>query len=559
MSHIKVFLNFIFVLTLISCGGAENSEAKQVQLPLPPEPVNVPIEPINDINTKPNEISEAVNENGVEVGITAFAKDVDDTVSYTLLDDANGRFSINPDSGVVTLANFNLIDSSINTKHTINIQATSADSTIQTKSFEINILINYENDYSIVSSFKTLLDWNHGSGRILAGWTWFDNIAYNNPGWLQDINGDLGGQEKFSWGLGARSFNKGDYGKDNTALIDLERTAPSTAGGGSLLVTETDMSTDHRSTWWLWYDGKPLSERGITNSKTDRMDFYLKLQGSNLLNDDGGKESIGNNFHIGTYLCWKTGKPAYGTGDGCPYEGEGNQHYYHYLAVNPNAWVHVLLDQHPQHLRGVHSTLENNPPQSKYGKNYFEQLNQFYFEIRYPQKNKTSFNVDELKYYSSDDMVEPNQNEYSITSLWVGYWSTDDVWEIGFQDESYSHYNDSNNSTYDIRWSTKPITNDNFEDANKILPLFYSGEDVVGIDGNNLIRRPNGWQKNVWTRFNIPNEIENKYLKIFFAVKDVSVLGAHVGKKWPYNKGDGHNAPSSNVKIIDYYLIKPNS
>jgi hypothetical protein len=277
----------------------------------------------------------------------------------------------------------------------------------------------------------------------------------------------------------------------------------------------------------------------------------------NGLNDDGGKESIGNNFHIGTYLCWNTGGPAYGSGDGCPYEGPGNQHYYHYLAINPGAWIHVLLDQHPQHIRSRNVTLENNPTWSTYQKNYFEQMSQFYFEIREKQSNKTSFNLDELNFFSSDDMVETEQNDESITSLWVGYWEDKDVWEIGFHDESYESYNDSMNSTFEIRWSTVPITNDNFHAAMPITPMFYSGVGFAGENSEHLLKRANGWASNVWTRFELPNEIENNYVKVFFAVKDVSKLGKHIGTKWQYNKGDGHDAPSSNIKIIDYYLRPP--
>jgi hypothetical protein len=517
---------------------------------------NVPISVISDNNALPNEVLERA-ENGTEVGITAIAKDVKDSVAYKLIEDGVRRFKVDNGSGVVSVADGSLLNAHQALQHEIEIEANSTDGTASSKKFTVDVIPNYKNDIPIVSKSNPLLNWNDGTQQFFEGWTWLDDVSYGSSGWLLDVEGPLGGGEQFKWGWGPRSFNKGDYGQKNTALIDTFDISPSTNSGGSFQVKETDDSTDHRSTWWVWYDGKPLSERGVTHAKTDRMSFYLKTTGMNGLNDDGGKESIGNNFHIGTYLCWNTGGPAYGSGDGCPYEGPGNQHYYHYLAINPGAWIHVLLDQHPQHIRSRNVTLENNPTWSTYQKNYFEQMSQFYFEIREKQSNKTSFNLDELNFFSSDDMVETEQNDESITSLWVGYWEDKDVWEIGFHDESYESYNDSMNSTFEIRWSTVPITNDNFHAAMPITPMFYSGVGFAGENSEHLLKRANGWASNVWTRFELPNEIENNYVKVFFAVKDVSKLGKHIGTKWQYNKGDGHDAPSSNIKIIDYYLRPP--
>ncbi len=518
---------------------------------------NQSIGAISDVNTLPNEVLEGAN-NGTEVGITAYAVDRDDNVSYKLLKDASGQFQVNNDSGEVTVAEGSSINTLHSLIHEIEIEANSTDGSASSQKFYIDVLYNYENEVPIVSQYNTLLNWDNGSQQVFQGWTWNEDIAYGNPGWQLNEDGPIGGGEKYRWGWGVRSFNKGDYGKKNSAIIDTSDRSPSSNSGGSFKVFETEDSTDHRSTWWLWYDGKPLSERGITSAKTDRMSFYLKTEGMNGLNDDGGKESITNNFHIGTYLCWNTEASSYGTGDGCPYEGPGNQHYYHYLGISPGAWIHVLLDQYPQHIRGSTMRLSNNPTFDKYNKNYFEQLSQFYFEIRSRQSQKTNFRVDEMNFYSSKNMVEPIQNEMSISSLWVGYWHDKNVWEIGFHDQSHQTYNDDNNSTFEIRWSTSPITNANFEQAELIEPKFYNGDRYVGENAEHLIRRPNGWRSNVWTRFELPGDIEKNYLKVFFAIKDVSIKGEHVGTSWPYNKGDGHNAPTSNIKIIDYYLRAPN-
>jgi len=82
-------------------------------------------------------------------------------------------------------------------------------------------------------------------------------------------------------------------------------------------------STGFGARWWVWYDGMPLSERGITNSDTDQMSFYLKTIDTVPLNDDGENGSVsGANFHIGTYICWD---------EYCAKKEDPNQHYYHYL------------------------------------------------------------------------------------------------------------------------------------------------------------------------------------------------------------------------------------
>lgn len=417
--------------------------------------------------------------------------------------------------------------------------------------FVFFMVLSFSNMVS--SNPTTFLDWNSGELQALEGWDWFDDVAYGNPGWVLSPNSSvLGGGGSFAWGPGPRSFNKGDYGKDNTAYIDTLDRAPSTETGSSLKVIETENSTDHRSTWWLWYDGKPLIERGITDNNTDRMSLYLKTTGMQPLDENPGKDSVATNFHIATYLCWDTDAPAYGAGDGCPYEGPGNQHYYHYLSIDPGAWLHVLLDQHPQHLRGV-GQVSNNLV-SNVGKNYFAQMHQFYAEIIREQPQKTSYNIDEILFYSTKDTIEPNQNDISISSVWVGYWPASDEWQIGFHDTSFEKYSDYTFSTFEIRWSKTPITNSNFLAATLIDPLIFGGADYVGESSSGLIRKPNPWKQQLRTKFKLPAESVNGTNKIYFAIKDVSKLGEHIGVRWPWNKGDGHDAPSEFIKLIDYSL-----
>ena len=66
--------------------------------------------------------------NGTVVGITASASDADATtngVTYSLADDAGGRFAINSTTGVVTVAG--ALDYETSTSHSVTVRATSAD------------------------------------------------------------------------------------------------------------------------------------------------------------------------------------------------------------------------------------------------------------------------------------------------------------------------------------------------------------------------------------------------------------------------------------------------
>jgi VCBS repeat-containing protein len=92
-----------------------------------------------------NATSDSVNENaanGTTVGVTAFASDADgsnNTITYTLDNNAGGRFSINSASGVVTVANSSLLNYESATSHSITVRATSADGSFSTQNFTINL------------------------------------------------------------------------------------------------------------------------------------------------------------------------------------------------------------------------------------------------------------------------------------------------------------------------------------------------------------------------------------------------------------------------------------
>ena len=388
------------------------------------------------------------------------------------------------------------------------------------------------------------LNWNDSTAADTnwPGWTWYSGgegngaDPYGDPGWRKNDGSFYSGNTNWY----PRSFQKRDYGNNNLAKIIITDRAPSTRSGGALKVYDTGESEIKQACWYPYLASDNLSTSHNFGEEIDRMDFYFKAEG---MKEFDPEQPPWDNIHIGTYLCWKNGANG---GRDCPYEAS-NQHYYHLLGINPGTWIHVVLDRHPQHQRGVGIIPDNNSF-IEFGKHYYPNLYGFYVEIRYPQSELTSYSIDEIRFYSTKETEEPNQNDISIASVWVGYWQENDYWEIGFQDDSFGNgnYNNDTGSTFDIRWSAMPITNQNFESANQIHPMYHTPDGT-------LVWRYNNWATQVWTRFELPHDIEFNNKEIYFAVKDVSVKGEHKGP-WPHNLGDGHDAPSSLIHTIDYSL-----
>jgi predicted component of type VI protein secretion system len=146
---------------------------------------------IDEFNTTPitdsNAAANAVNENaaiGTVVGIVASSFDADattNTITYTLDDNAGGRFTINSVTGVVTVADGMLLDRETAGTHSIIVRATSADSSFQTLSFDI--IINDIDEFNItavadVDANADQVSENAGNGTIV-GITAFASDADN--------------------------------------------------------------------------------------------------------------------------------------------------------------------------------------------------------------------------------------------------------------------------------------------------------------------------------------------------------------------------------------------
>ncbi len=101
--------------------------------------------------------ADAVDENalvGATVGVTADAVDPDsgDTVTYSLDDDAGGLFTIDSNTGVVTVAG--ALDAETATSQSITIRATSSDTSFSTTT--LSIAVNDINEFTPVANDATV-------------------------------------------------------------------------------------------------------------------------------------------------------------------------------------------------------------------------------------------------------------------------------------------------------------------------------------------------------------------------------------------------------------------
>ena len=86
-----------------------------------------------------NEVAETAGI-GTSVGITAQAADLDatnSTITYTLDDDAGGRFAIDGVSGAITVNA--ALDFETNTSHNVIVRASSSDGSFNTQNYTINV------------------------------------------------------------------------------------------------------------------------------------------------------------------------------------------------------------------------------------------------------------------------------------------------------------------------------------------------------------------------------------------------------------------------------------
>ena len=121
-------------LAMSACGGGSGNGASGSGSPL-----NRPVGSVSDGDGAANSVSEsAVFGTAVGVSLRAVDPDSGDTVSYSLVDSAGGRFAVSASTGVVTVAG--PLDFEQEASHTIRGRARSSDGTQSESDFTIEIV-----------------------------------------------------------------------------------------------------------------------------------------------------------------------------------------------------------------------------------------------------------------------------------------------------------------------------------------------------------------------------------------------------------------------------------
>ncbi len=187
---------------------------------------------LSDTDAAVNEIAEN-SPAGTPVGVMAFASDADATtnaITYSLDDDAGGRFAIDANSGIVTVANGSLLDREAAATHDIRVRATSADGSFSTQTFTIGLTDVNEFAASAIgdadSAANAIVE-NAGNGATVGITATAGDADATNSAITYSLDDDAGGRFAIDAATGIVSVANG-------SLLDAE-----TAAGHSILVRAT--------------------------------------------------------------------------------------------------------------------------------------------------------------------------------------------------------------------------------------------------------------------------------------------------------------------------------
>ena len=196
---------------------------------------------VTDVDAAANAVGENVA-NGTVVGITAFATDADatDTISYSLSNDAGGAFTIDPTTGVVTVADSSLLDYETATSETIEVTATSTDGSTSVQSFVVGLT-----DDNTEFSVTPVID-NDGAANTVS-----ESVANGAVVGITALASDADGTDTVSYSLssdfgGAFTIDPttGVVTVADSSLLDYETNPAPTV---TVVATSTDGSTSNQA------------------------------------------------------------------------------------------------------------------------------------------------------------------------------------------------------------------------------------------------------------------------------------------------------------------------
>ena len=157
------------------------------------------VTPVSDSNAAANSVAENAA-NGTVVGVTGFASDADASnngITYSLADNAGGRFAIDATTGVVTVADGSLLNREAAASHSISVTATSADGSTSTQSFSVNVSDVDEFDVTPVSDANAAANSvaeNAANGTVVGVTDFASDADASNNGITYSLADNAGGR-----------------------------------------------------------------------------------------------------------------------------------------------------------------------------------------------------------------------------------------------------------------------------------------------------------------------------------------------------------------------------
>jgi Ca2+-binding RTX toxin-like protein len=229
--------------------------------PAPSEPAPSPPAPANHAPGVGELSANAVLENaadGTVVGVvSATDPDAGDKLTYALLDDTGGRFSINPTTGAISVANGGLLDYESADQHSVVVQVTDV------------------GGLSATATFAIAVQFDNSGDDILTGDA-ADDVIHGGPGDDQISGQD--GNDTLTGDDGA-DFLTGGNGADQL-----------TGGAGDDM-----LFGDAGNDWLVGGDGADQLHGGVDNDRMDGGagdDQLLGNSGNDILNGDAGADTL---------------------------------------------------------------------------------------------------------------------------------------------------------------------------------------------------------------------------------------------------------------------------
>ncbi len=228
-------------VTVVATSSDGSTSSQTFTIDLTDDTIENDVSPIADSDLAANTVSESAAD-GTPVGITALANDADagDTVSYSLSDDAGGRFQIDADTGVITVANSSLLDYETATSHAVTVVATSTDGSTSTETFTINL-----SDDTSESQVSAVIDVDGTANTVSesaadgtpVGIAALATDADTTDGVTYSLSDDAGGRFQID-------PNSGVITVADASLLDFET---ATSHDVTVVATSTDGSTSSQS------------------------------------------------------------------------------------------------------------------------------------------------------------------------------------------------------------------------------------------------------------------------------------------------------------------------